>query len=144
VQSPYGNVGDITPFSPHVQANARARYEWTGKEDFNWFVSGGVSYTGMMYNQPATYPSGDVAGNGSAVTPGGIIVPGTTLLRYKMPGYALVDASIGFSHQNWTVTLFGENLTNSHASAFTTAAQYIKTSVPVRPLIYGVKITTKL
>ena len=144
VQSPFGNTGDITPFSPHVQANARARYDWAGKADFNWFVSGGVSYTGSMYNEPATYPSGDVAGNGSAVGPNGIIVPGTTVLRYKMNGYALVDASFGFSHDKWTVTIFGENLTNTHASTFTNSAEFIKTSVPVRPLIYGVKISTKL
>ena len=144
VQSPFGNVGDVTPFSPHVQANIRSRYDWAGKADFNWFVSGGVSYTGAMYNEPATYPSGDVAGNGSVVGPNGIIVPGTTVLRYKMPGYALVDASFGFSHDNWTVTLYGENLTNSHASTFTNSAEFIKTSIPVRPMIYGVKISTKL
>jgi outer membrane receptor protein involved in Fe transport len=144
VQSPFGNVGDITPFSPHVQANARARYDWAGKADFNWFVSGGISYTGSMYNEPATYPSGDVAGNGSVVGPNGIIVPATTVLRYKMPGFALLDASFGFSHDNWTVTIFGENLTNTHASTFTNSAEYIKTQVPVRPLIYGLKISTKL
>jgi len=144
VQSPFGNTGDITPFSPHVQANARARYEWAGKADFNWFVAGGVSYTGAMYNQPATYPSGDVGGNGSVVGPNGIIVPGTTVLRYKMNAYALVDASFGFSHDRWTVTIFGENLTNSHASTFTNSAEFIKTSIPVRPLIYGLKISTKL
>ena len=144
VQSPYGNVGDVTPFSPHVQANLRSRYDWAGKADFNWFVSGGISYTGSMYNEPATYPSGEVAGNGSVVGPNGIIVPGTTVLRYKMPGYALVDASFGFSHDNWTVTIFGENLTNTHASTFTNSAEFIKTSIPVRPLIYGVKISTKL
>ena len=144
VQSPYGNIGDVTPFSPHVQANLRSRYDWAGKADFNWFVSGGISYTGAMYNEPATYPSGDVAGNGSVVGPNGIIVPGTTVLRYKMPGYALVDASFGFSHDNWTVTIFGENLSNTHASTFTNSAEFIKTSIPVRPLIYGVKISTKL
>ena len=144
VQSPFGNIGDVTPFSPHVQANLRSRYDWAGKADFNWFVSGGISYTGAMYNEPATYPSGDVAGNGSVVGPNGIIVPGTTVLRYKMPGYALVDASFGFSHDNWTVTIFGENLSNTHASTFTNSAEFIKTSIPVRPLIYGVKISTKL
>jgi outer membrane receptor protein involved in Fe transport len=144
VQSPFGNVGDITPFSPHIQANARARYEWAGKAEFNWFVAGGISYTGAMYNEPATYPSGDMAGNGSVVGPNGIIVPGTTVLRYRMPGYALVDASFGFSHDNWTVTIFGENLTNTHASTFTNSAEFIKTQVPVRPLIYGLKLSTKL
>ena len=144
VSSPFGNIGDTTPFSPHIQANARARYDWAGKSDMNWFVSGGVSYTGSMYNQPATYPSGDTADNSTTFTgPNGIIVPGTTLLRYRMPGYALLDASIGFTRDNVTVTIFGENLTNTHASTFTSSAQYIKTETPVRPLIYGIKISHK-
>jgi len=144
VTSPFGVIGAVTPFSPHVQANARARYDWAGKADMNWFVSGGVSYTGSMYNQPATYPSGDqVDNNTTFAAANGTIIPGTTVLRYKMPGYALVDASFGFTHDNVTVTIFGENLTNSHASTFTSSAEFIKTEVPVRPLIYGMKISTK-
>ena len=144
VQSPFGNVGDVTPFSPHFQGNIRGRYEWAGKADMNWFVAGGVSYTSAMFNEPATYPSGDVAGNGSVLGPNGIIVPGTTVLRYKMPGYALLDAQIGFSRDNWTVTLFGDNITNSHASTFTNSSQFIKTSTIVRPMTYGIKISTKI
>ena len=144
VQSPFGNVGDITPFSPHFQGNIRGRYEWAGGGAMNYFVAGGVSYTSAMFNEPATYPSGDVAGNGSVLGPNGIIVPGTTVLRYKMPGYALLDAQIGFSRDNWTVTLFGDNITNSHASTFTNSSQFIKTSTIVRPMTYGIKISTKI
>jgi iron complex outermembrane recepter protein len=143
VQSPFGNIGGVTPFSPHFQGNIRARYEW-GAGDMNWFVAGGVNYTSSMYNQPATYPSGDVAGNGNVLGPNGIIVPATTVLRYKMKGYALTDAQIGFSRDNWTVTLFGDNLFNSHASTFTNSSQYIKTSTIVRPRTYGIKISTKI
>ena len=144
VTSPFGVIGAVTPFSPHVQANIRGRYEWAGKSNLNWFVSGGVSYTGSMYNQPATYPSGDqVDNNTTFAAANGTIIPGTTVLRYKMPGYALVDASVGFTHDNVTVTIFGENLTNSHASTFTSSAEFIKTKVPVRPLIYGMKISSK-
>lgn len=131
VQSPYGVQGGITPFSPHFQGSARARYEWPGTGSINWFVAGGISYTGTEYNQPSTYPSGD-----------GVLVPGTTLLRYRQHGYSLLDASVGFTRDNVTVTVFGENLTNSHASTFTSSAQFIKSEVPVRPLVYGVKVAT--
>lgn len=144
VQSPFGTVGSITPFSPHFQGNIRGRYEWTGKGGMEWFVAGGVNYTSSQFNQPATYPSGDVPGNGNVVGPNGIIVPATTVLRYKMPGYALTDAQIGFTRENWTVTIFGDNLFNSHASTFTNSSQYIKTSTIVRPLTYGIKVSTKL
>ena len=129
VQSPFGAIGSTTPYSPQVQGDLRARYEWAGKADLNWFVSGGLAYTGVMYNQPSTYPSGD-----------GVSIPGTTLLRYRQPGYAILDASIGFKHDNWNVSVFGQNLANSHASTFTSSAQFIKSEVPVRPMTYGVKI----
>ena len=144
VASPFGTVGSATPFSPHVQANARARYEFAGKADMNWFVAGGVTYTSSMYNEPSSYPSGAVAdGISSFAGPNGTVIPGSTLLRYKMSGYALLDASFGFSRENWTFTVFGENLTNSHASTNTSSAEFIKTEIPVRPLVYGVKVSTK-
>jgi len=148
VVSPFGSVGAITPYSPHVQANLRARYDWSGRANFNWFVSGGVAYTGAMYSAFATDPSGydSSATNPNSpnqLGPNGIVVPATTALRYRMPGYALLDSSVGFSHENVTFTLFCQNLANSHASTATAAAEYIKTEVPVRPRIYGVKISSK-
>lgn len=144
VASPFGNVGGITPFSPKFQGNIRARYEWTGKDDMNFFVAGGVNYTSSMFNQPATYPDGNLPGNGNVVGPNGIIVPATTVLRYKMNGYALADFQMGFTRDNWTVTIFGDNIFNSKASTFTNSAQYIKTSTVVRPLTYGLKIGVRM
>ena len=144
VQSPFGKVGSITPFSPKFQGNIRVRYEWAGAGDMDYFVAAGANYTSSQFNVPATYPAGDVPGNGNVVGPNGIIVPATTLLRYKMPGYALADAQIGFTRDNWTVTLFGDNIFNSKASTFTNSSQYIKLQTIVRPLTYGIKISTKL
>ncbi len=89
----------------------------------------GVSYTGSMYNQPATYTSGE-----------GIIVPNTTFLRYLQPGYTTFDASIGVNFDKYSVQLFGQNLGNSHASTFTSSAQFIKSEVPLRPRVIGLKI----
>ena len=128
VTNPFGAPGGVTPFSPHVQADIRARYDWD-MQGSEWFVSGGAAYTGAMYNQPSTYPSGD-----------GVTIPGTTQLRYRQDGYALVDAAIGFSRDNWNIQIFGKNLTNSNASTFTSSAQFIKAEVPVRPMTYGVKL----
>ncbi|MFZ4748493.1 MAG: TonB-dependent receptor, partial [Sphingomonas sp.] len=144
VQSPFGNVGSITPFSPKFQGNLRVRYDWAGKGGMDWFVGAGVNYTSSQFNQPATYPAGDVPGNGNVTGPNGIIVPATTVLRYQMPGYAMTDAQIGFTRDNWTLTVFGDNLFNTRASTFTNSSQYIKTSTVVRPLTYGIKISTKL
>ncbi|MGJ3647823.1 TonB-dependent receptor [Sphingomonas sp. GlSt437] len=129
LQSPFGAVGSSLPYSPNFQGNVRGRYEWQGKADLNWFVSAGVSYTGPTYNQPSTYPSGD-----------GVLIPGTTLLRYRMSGYAIVDAQFGFKRDKWSVSVFGENLTDNHASTFTSSAQFIKSQVVLRPLTYGLKV----
>jgi hypothetical protein len=40
----------------------------------------------------------------------------------------------------WTAQLYGSNLFNSHASTFTSSAQFIKSEVPLRPMVVGVKI----
>jgi iron complex outermembrane recepter protein len=131
VSSPFGSIGSVSPFSPTLEANLRSRYEWVGKEGLSWFVGGGVTYTGPMWNQPSTYPSGD-----------GVTAVTTTVLRYHQAGYALLDATAGFKRDTWTFSVFGENLTDTHASTFTSSAQFIKSEVPVRPMTYGIKVGT--
>jgi hypothetical protein len=128
VLNPFGLPGGTTPFTPKVQADLRARYDWEQK-GLNWFVSAGGAYTGSMYNQPSTYPSGD-----------GVAIPGTTQLRYKQKAYVTIDASVGFGKDNWVVSVFGKNLTDNNASTFTSSAQYVKAEVPLRPLTYGLKV----
>jgi iron complex outermembrane recepter protein len=44
---------------------------------------------------------------------------------------------------NWNVSLYGTNLNNSHASVFTSSAQFIESQVPVRPRVVGVKFGFK-
>jgi hypothetical protein len=39
--------------------------------------------------------------------------------------------------------LYGSNLSNSNASVFTSSAQFIKSEVPIRPRVLGVKIGYK-
>lgn len=93
------------------------------------FAQGGVNYTGGMWNQPASYLSG-----------AGVLVPNTTYLRYYQPAYATVDASVGVAKDNWYAEIYGTNLTDSHASTFTSSAQFIKSEVPLRPLVVGIKV----
>jgi iron complex outermembrane receptor protein len=130
--NPFGVKGGVAAFSPKVQANLRARYEWNVNE-FKMFASAGVSYTGEMFNQPANYTPGS--------TPSEIPVPDTTYLRYKLPAYATADASFGVGKDNWMLEVYGTNLFDSQASTFTTSAQFIKAVVPLRPRVIGVKVT---
>ena len=127
-QNPFGAVGTVPAFSPAFQGNISARYDWN-IADYKAFAQLGGSYTGSQFNQPATYASGN-----------GVVVPNTTLLRYEMPGYGTLDASVGVSKDNWYASIYGTNLTNSHASMFTSSTQFIKAEVPIRPTVVMLKV----
>jgi outer membrane receptor protein involved in Fe transport len=130
--NPFGAPGTVAAFAPHFQGDIRGRYNWAFENGMKAFVGAGIVYTSAEYNQPATYPSGE-----------GVIIPGTTLLRYRQDGYAVIDASAGLSMDRWSFQVFGSNLANSHASTFTSSTQYIKSEVPLRPLVFGIKIGSK-
>jgi iron complex outermembrane receptor protein len=130
-QNPFGLIGSSPAFSPKYQANLRARYDWM-IGDYNAFAMFGGNYMGSMYNQPATYLSGN-----------GVLIPNTTYLRYLQPAYMTFDASMGVAIKQWTAQIFGENLFDSHASTFTSSAQFIKSEVPLRPMVAGIKIGYK-
>ena len=128
-QNPFGAIGTTAAFSPKVQASGHVRYEWE-QGSVKPFMQAGVNYTGTMYNQPATYKSGD-----------GVGIPDTTFLRYKMPGYATVDASLGLaSSAGWNAQLYVTNLGNSHASTFTSSTEFIKAEIPIRPRVFGLRV----
>jgi iron complex outermembrane recepter protein len=126
--NPFGVLGSVPAFAPKFQGNIRARYDWQ-MGDYRAFVMADANYTDSMFNQPATYPSG-----------AGVLIPNTTYLRYLQPAYATVDASIGIAKDKWYAELYGTNLGNSHASTFTSSAQFIESQVPLRPLVVGLKV----
>jgi iron complex outermembrane recepter protein len=129
--NPFGVEGTRPAFSPAVEFNIRARYDWA-INDYRAFAMVGANHIGDMSNQPASYVAGD-----------SVTIPYTTHLRYDQPGYTTYDASLGVSKDNWTAQLFGQNLSNSDASTFTSSAQFIKSEVPLRPRVLGIKIGLK-
>ena len=126
--NPFGTIGSTPAFSPKFQANLRARYDRQVGEYKAYGMLGG-SYTGSMYNEPATYLSGT-----------GVTIPSTTVLRYLQAAYVTEDAQLGVSKDNWHAQLFVNNLLDSHASTFTSSAQFIKSEVPIRPRTFGLTI----
>ncbi len=127
--NPFGTPGGVAAFSPKVQANLRGRYDWVDGK-FAYFVSGGVSFTGSMFNQPSTYADGNLAG--PVVT--------TTFLRYKQPAYETFDLQFGVAMDKWNAQIYGENLGSSDASTFTSSAEFIKSEVPLHPRVIGLKV----
>ena len=126
--NPFGEPGSTPAFSPKFQGNIHVRYDWT-MDQYQAFAQVGASYTGKMFNQPASYKSGT-----------GVLIPDTTFLRYEQPAYTTIDATIGVTMDQWYAQLIGENLTNSHASTFTSSAQFIKSEVPLRPRTVTLKV----
>ncbi|HLZ73433.1 TonB-dependent receptor [Phenylobacterium sp.] len=130
--NPFGVQGGVSAFSPKIQANLRGRYDWD-LNPFKAFAQADVSYVGKMFTQPANYTPGD--------SPAEQPIPDTTYLRYELPAYTTVGAAIGVSRDNWTLQLVGQNLSDSHASTFTSTAQFIKSEVPLRPRQVLVRLT---
>ncbi len=130
--NPFGVQGGVSAYSPKWQANLHGRYNWE-VASFKAFASGDVSYTGEMFTQPANYTPGS--------DPSESPVPDTTYLRYRLAPYTTFGAAVGVSRDNWTVQLVGSNLGDSHASTFTSTAQFIKSEVPLRPRLISVRVT---
>jgi len=131
IPDPLGSIGSTPAFSPKLQYNLRARYDWTFN-GYKAFAQAGMSHVDDMANQPSSFQSGD-----------GVLIPTTTWLRYTMPGYNTYDASFGFAKGSMDVQIFGQNLSNVLASTFTTSGQDIKAEVPLRPRVIGLKIGLK-
>jgi outer membrane receptor protein involved in Fe transport len=132
IQNPLGALGSTPAFSPRLQYNLRAHYDWIFNQ-YKTFAQVGMSHVDSMGNQPSSFESG-----------AGVTVPTTTWLRYVMPGYNTYDASFGISKDRWDVTIFGQNLANSHPSTFTTSGQDVEAQVPLRPRVLGLKAGIKL
>jgi iron complex outermembrane receptor protein len=124
--NPYGVLNTSPAFSPPLQFNLRARYDWT-MGDYKPFAMVGANHIGSQRNEPASFPNG----NGPFCSP----VPTTTLCLYTMPGYTTYDAAIGVAKDSWTAQINGSNLSNSNASTNTTSGQYIKSEIPLRPRV---------
>ena len=129
--NPLGAVGSTPAFSPKLEYNIRARYDWNINE-YKMFFSAGAQHVGDMQNEPSSFNSG-----------AGVLNPTTTWLRYDQPGYTTYDAALGIAKDQWHVEAYGTNLGNSDASLFTTSGQFIEAQVPLRPRVLGIKIGMK-
>ncbi len=131
VTNPFGPVGAPSANSPPVQFSLRARYEWNIGE-FGAFLQAGAAHVAHSFTQAGANP---LLAQGDAITTG--------RLRFENPAYTSYDASFGFSKDAWTVSVIGENLSNSHASTFTSTDQFIVAETPLRPRVLGVSLGYK-
>jgi outer membrane receptor protein involved in Fe transport len=123
--NPFGPVGSSSANAPPLAYVLRGRYEWN-LSGYHAFAQAAYSYTGHSYTQ---------AGSNPTLAQAGLT---TSRLRFDLQGYAVVNASLGIAKNNWDAALFVENLSNSHASTFTSTGQFIVQETPIRPRLIGV------
>jgi iron complex outermembrane receptor protein len=126
VGSPYGPIGSPSADAPPIQFSVRARYDWTMNGGYNPFVQASVHHNGHSFTQAGSNPNYNVTGDIS-----------TSRTRFEIPAYSTVEAAAGVSKDAWTVTIYGENLTNSNASTFISTDQFIVAQTPLRPRVIG-------
>ena len=129
--APLGVVGSVPAFSPKIQYNFRARYDWAVNDYKAWATFGG-NHTGEMDNEPSNFVPGSVG-----------TVPTTTWMRYTQPAYSTYDATLGVAKDKWSLEAYALNLTNVNASLFTSSSQWIVAQVPTRPRVLGIKVGVK-
>jgi len=132
VTNPYGPVGSPSANAPPVQFSLRARYDWAMAGGYLPFVQVSATHSGHSFTQAGSNPS--------IFDAGGIT---TGRLRFENPAYTTYDASVGVAKDAWNVSLYGENLGNSHASVFVSTDQFIVAQTPLRPRILGLSFGYK-
>jgi iron complex outermembrane receptor protein len=131
VTDPYGPIGAPSANSPPLQFSVRARYEWT-VNGYLPFVQVAASHSGHSFTQAGSNPT--------IAQAGGLT---TSRLRFENPAYTTYDASIGVAKDAWYANIYGENLSNSNASTFISAQQFIVAQTPLRPRVLGASIGYK-
>jgi outer membrane receptor protein involved in Fe transport len=131
VPNPYGPVGAPSADAPPIQFSLHGRYDWTFN-GFAPFVQVGANHTGHSFTQAGANPTFALGG---ALT--------TSRGRFENPAYTTFDASLGVAKDAWVVTAYGENLSNSNASTFISADQFIVAQTPLRPRVLGVTFAYK-
>jgi len=125
VPNPYGPIGSPSANAPPIQFSLHARYEWT-MNGYTPFVQAGANHTGHSFTQAGANPT--FAAGGALTTSRG---------RFENPAYSTYDASFGVAKDAWYVTVYGENISNSNASTFISADQFIVAQTPLRPRVIG-------
>lgn len=112
--------GSSLALAPELQYVLRARYDWE--------VSNGANMFAQVVHQ---YTDDQI----SAIVTGA---------DFEMDSYRTWDASLAYVRENWTVTLFGENLTDELADLFISNEDDIIKTTPNRPRTIGLRLSYRM
>jgi outer membrane receptor protein involved in Fe transport len=124
IENPFGALGTPLALSPPFQGNIRARYD-VPLGAYQGFAQVGASHTG------GSYATADHLTK---------TLQGVSVAFYDA-SYTTYDAALGVAKDDWTVGLYGENLTDSRGIRFSTYAEWVKANTIVRPRTLTLKIS---
>jgi outer membrane receptor protein involved in Fe transport len=110
----FGVAGDPAAMAPEIQANVRARYEWT-TGSFDYYSQLGVVYIDER--------------NSAA----------NRLQSFTLDSYTDLSLAAGVSKDNWTAELVVANLTNRDTDEFYASSQFVETTNQARPRTISVQ-----
>jgi outer membrane receptor protein involved in Fe transport len=128
IANPFGTINSSLAQSPLLRGNLRVRYDFEAG-DYLPFAQIGAVYSGHTHSGIGTVSSGTSAVYAS---------------NYEETSYTTIDASIGISRDNWSITAYVDNLTNTRADLFNSDPQFVKETFVNRPLTAGLKVSYAL
>jgi len=149
-------LGSPLALSPKFQGNIRMRYETETASGLRPFAQGGFHFVDSSissdidnvsiklpgFNATAGYAAQvPITYNGVTVKPGDVIVPLKGALKQK--SYTTLSASVGASKDNWTVELFGENLTDARPELYKSGNDGELRVTTSRPQTFGVRLSIR-
>ena len=64
-------------------------------------------------------------------------------VAFYNPSYTTYDASVGVAKDAWTVSFYGDNITDTLATIYSSYAEYVKMNTINRPRTLGIKFSYK-
>lgn len=149
-------AGSPLALSPKFQGNIQLRYEWETSNGLKPFVQAGfhrvgstissvIANTNILYtgcNSPYAVCGQTSVINGVTVRPGSAIQ--LQPQSFAQPGYSTFEASFGFSKDNWSITIFGDNLGDERPQLFTSANDGDVRVTTTRPRTIGMRMSYKM
>jgi iron complex outermembrane receptor protein len=126
IANPFGALGSPLAQSPPFQGNIRIRDE-IPINDYHAFWQVGAEHTGGSYATTDRIST---------------TLQGVSVAFYD-PGFTTYDASAGIAKDAWTVSLYGDNLTDVQATLFSSYAEYVKMNTINRPRTLGLRFSYK-
>ena len=138
VGNPFGPRGAPAADSPPIRLTFLLRYDFPISAPTSLgYLDGSVGH--VQFGMVHTGHSFTQAGSNPPFVPG--VTVGTARIRFEDPAYTTYDASIGVSKDPWSVSVYGQNLSNSNAIVFTSTDNFIVAQTPIRPRVVGARFT---